>query len=140
MIKLLLVCLACVQMAGGAPAATLRDLRCERLTNPLGIDATKPGFHWIIESGQRGEIQTAYRILVASSPQALARNRGDLWDSGKVASEQSAQVQYCGRPLASRMKCYWKAMIWDSHGKPSAWSQPAFWTMGLLREEDWKGC
>ena len=140
MIKLLLVYLACVQLAGIAPAATLRDLRCERLTNPLGIDATKPGLHWIIESSQRGEIQTAYRILVASSPQALARNRGDLWDSGKVASEQSAQVQYCGRPLASRMKCYWKAMIWDSHGKPSAWSQPAFWTMGLLREEDWNGC
>jgi alpha-L-rhamnosidase len=140
MMKFLFFCLAFVQFAAGSSAATIRDLRCERLKDPLGIDATNPGFSWIIESGQRGEIQTAYQILAASSPGALARNRGDLWDTGKMASEQSAQVQYSGKPLASGMRCYWKARVWDSQGKPSAWSQPAFWTMGLLREEDWRGC
>ena len=101
MMKFVFFCLAFVQFATGSSAATIRDLRCERLKDPLGIDATKPGFSWIIESGRRGEIQTAYQILAASSPDALDRNRGDLWDSGKVASEQSAQVQYSGKPLAS---------------------------------------
>ena len=105
MMKFLFFCLAFVQFAAGSSAATIRDLRCERLKDPLGIDATNPGFSWIIESGQRGEIQTAYQILAASSPGALARNRGDLWDTGKMASEQSAQVQYSGKPLASGMRC-----------------------------------
>jgi len=111
MMKFVFVCLVFVQLAAGSSAATILDLRCERLKNPLGIDATKPGFSWIIESGRRGEIQTAYQILAASSPDALGRNRGDLWDSGKVASDQSAQVQYSGKPLASGMRCYWKARI-----------------------------
>ena len=84
MMKCVFFCLAFVQLADGTSAASIRDLRCERLKNPLGIDATKPGFSWIIESGRRGEIQTAYQILAASSPGALARDRGELWDSGKV--------------------------------------------------------
>jgi len=138
--KSLLFCLALAQLAGAVYAATVHNLRCERLTDPLGIDAIRPGLSWIIESGQRGELQTAYQILVASSPEALAKNRGDLWDSGKVASDNSTQVRYSGKPLTSRMRCYWKVRIWDRNGKPSAWSRPAFWTMGLLREEDWKGC
>jgi len=140
MTKSLLFCLACAQLAGGVSAATVHNLRCEYLKDPLGIDATKPGLSWVIKSGQRGEVQTAYQVLVASSPQALAKNRGDIWDSGKVASDQSAQVRYSGKPLASRMRCYWKVRVWDRKGKPSAWSQPALWTMGLLSEEDWKGC
>jgi len=140
LIKCFFFCLAIVQFSVGSSAAIIRDLRCERLKNPLGIDVTKPGLSWIIESDRRGEIQTAYQILAASSPDALARNCGDLWDSGKVASEQSAQVQYSGKPLDSGMRCYWKARIWDIRGKPGDWSQPVFWTMGLLREEDWKGC
>ena len=138
-LKSLLFCLACLQFACGAPPAAVRNLRCERLENPIGIDADKPGFSWVIESDQRSEMQTAYRILVASSPRTLALDRGDLWDTGKVVSDNSAQVQYSGRPLASRMRCYWKVRIWDKHGKSSAWSEPASWTMGLLSEAAWKG-
>ena len=137
--KSLLFCLACLPFACGAPPATVGNLRCERLENPLGLDADKPGFSWVIESGQRSEMQTAYRILVASSPQTLALNRGDLWDSGKVVSDNSAQVLYSGQPLASRRRCYWKVRIWDRHDKSSAWSPSAYWTMGLLSEADWKG-
>ena len=29
-------------------------------------------------------------------------------------------------------------LIWDRNGKPSAWSRPASWSMGLLRHGDWK--
>jgi alpha-L-rhamnosidase len=140
MMKFFLCCLASVQLAGGVFAATVQDLRCERLKDPLCIDAARPVLSWIIQCDQRGEVQTAYQILVASSLRALGRNRSDLWDSGKVASGESAQVEYSGTPLASRMRCYWKVRIWDRHGKASPWSPVGFWTMGLLAEEDWKGC
>ena len=124
-------------------AAGLANLRCESLANPLGIDVTQPRLSWVIvERSQKPEVrsqkQTAYQILVASSEPLLKRDQGDLWDSGKVASDQSIQVEYRGQPLASRMRCYWKARVWDQDGKASAWSQPAQWTMGLLQPDDWK--
>ena len=78
----LFFCLACAQLAGGASATMVGNLRCEYHKDPLGIDATTPGLSWVVESNRRGEVQTAYQILVASSPQALTRNLGDLWDSG----------------------------------------------------------
>ncbi len=113
-------------------------LRCEYMVNPLGIDVAKPRLSWTLESGQRGQAQTAYRILVASDPKLLGKDVGDLWDSGKVASDQSIQIAYAGRPLESRMPCYWKVRAWDKDGKPSSWSKPAYWTMGLLSPDLWR--
>ena len=113
------------------------NTRCEYRNNPLGIDTTKPRLSWIINSNRRGEKQTAYQILVASSSGRLEKNEGDLWDSGKVMSDQSIQVEYLGKPLASRMECHWKVRIWDKDRKESPWSKPALWTMGLLHEKDW---
>ena len=125
--------------AGLALAATVNDPRCERLTDPLGIDMPQPVLGWTVESGQRGDVQTAYQVLVASTPALLAADNGDLWDSGKVVSDASAQVEYAGKPLPSRARCYWKARVWDRAGKQSAWSPPASWTMGMLDEKDWQG-
>ncbi|HEX4350871.1 MAG TPA: family 78 glycoside hydrolase catalytic domain, partial [Verrucomicrobiae bacterium] len=90
-----------------------------------------------MNSGRRGEIQTAYQILVASTKELLAADRGDLWDSGRVPSNQSTLVEYAGQPLRSGDSCCWKVRIWDRDGKPSNWSEPAFWTMGLLEPSDW---
>ncbi|MGA8581689.1 MAG: glycoside hydrolase family 78 protein, partial [Bryobacteraceae bacterium] len=61
-----------------------------------------------------------------------------LWDSGKVASADSAQIVYAGKPLASRAAAFWKVKVWDQRGKASEWSAPAEWCMGLLRPEDWQ--
>jgi alpha-L-rhamnosidase len=93
---------------------------------------------WIIESGERSERQTAYRILVASSPEKLSRDKGDLWDSGKVASDRSTQIDYEGKPLASHQSCLWKLRIWDGRNQPQAWSAPAQWSMGILDPRQWK--
>jgi alpha-L-rhamnosidase len=117
------------------------SLLCEYLTDPLGIDETEPRLSWQLkapDAASRGAHQSAYRIVVASSPELLGQDKGDLWDSGKVPSEQSVHVVYAGRPLRSRMRCHWKVMIWDN-GKPSVWSKPAFWSMGLLSADDWSG-
>lgn len=115
-----------------------QDLRCEYLANPLGIDVVEPRLSWTLRSGLRGQNQTAYRILVASTPKQLADETGDLWDSGKVASDQSIQVAYAGKPLESRTACYWKVQVWDKNGRPSAWSDAACWTMGFLGRDSWK--
>jgi hypothetical protein len=118
-------------------AVEVRELRCEYRENPIGIDFEKPSLFWKIASEGRGVRQTAYQVLVASTPELLAADKGDLWDSGKVDSDRSIQVEYAGKPLESRQRCYWKVRVWDEDGKPSEWSKPAIWEMGLLKPDDW---
>lgn len=113
------------------------DLRCESLSNPVGIDETEPRLSWRIESETFGAKQTAYHIMVASSPEQLEQGVGDLWDSGKVQSDQSMHVAYAAKPLESKMACFWKIMVWDKDGKASGWSEVAHWRMGLLKSDDW---
>ena len=114
-------------------------LRCEALEEPLGVDAVPPVLSWIVSAEGRDRAQSAYRILVASMSCKLAANDGDLWDSGKVASDQTLQVPYAGIRLDSGQSCHWKVMVWDEHDSPSAWSSAASWSMGLLTPEDWHG-
>ncbi len=113
-------------------------LTCEYLNNPLGLDAKQPRLSWMMVSSRRGEVQTAYQVLVASTEQALLDGEADLWDSGKVLSDQSLHVVYNGKPLTSDIKCWWKVRVWDKDGHASAWSDNSFWTMGLLAQSDWK--
>jgi hypothetical protein len=116
-------------------------LRCEYRVNPLGVDVPAPRLSWIMvstDSGRRGARQTAYRVLVASTAALLAENRGDLWDSGRVTSDQSNQLEYAGKPLRSSQRAIWKVRIWDEHEQPSPWSQPATWTMGIINDADWR--
>jgi alpha-L-rhamnosidase len=120
-----------------AQAIRVADLRCEYLKDPLGIDEGHPRLSWVIESAERGQRQTAYQVVVASSRDGLASERADLWDSGKIASAETAQVVYGGKPLVSRQICHWKVRAWDRDGQPSAWSEPASWEMGLLKPTDW---
>jgi len=116
----------------------IENIKCEYLDNPLGIDMLSPRLSWQIKTkGVRGEKQTAYRIIVASSLDKLRKGNPDLWDTDKVNSNQSTHVAYKGKALQSQMNCYWSVMIWDKDGKPSSWSDPAYWTMGLLNKEDW---
>jgi alpha-L-rhamnosidase len=117
---------------------TIVNLCCEYLVNPMGIDIIEPRLSWILKSEQRSCMQNAYHILVASSEELLERDKGDLWNSGKVESDQTNQIVYKGKTLKSRMRCYWKVRIWDNSGHVSAWSGPAMWTMGLLESEDWR--
>jgi alpha-L-rhamnosidase len=92
---------------------------------------------------ERGIRQTAYQILVASTPEILAKDQGDLWDSGKVASDRSVHIDYQGKPLASGVVCHWKVKAWttnaDGEEEATEWSAPAFWRMGVLQATDWRG-
>ena len=136
--KLFLIALTILTSPFFASGVNIQNLRCEYLTNPLGVDVANPRLSWIIESSVRGERQTAFQVVVASTPEKLTANQGDLWDSGKVISDQTIQQEYAGKPLVTAMSCYWKVRVWDAKGIVSGWSAPSFWTMGMLNPGDWK--
>jgi alpha-L-rhamnosidase len=116
---------------------SITDLRCEYLVDPLGIDEASPRLSWRMETDRRGARQTAWRVTVASRPEALVSGGPDLWDSGRVDDDRSTHVVYAGRPLRSRETCFWCVEVWDENGARRS-SAPAFWTMGLLGASDWE--
>ncbi len=112
--------------------------RTELLLNPLGIDALQPSLSWELISNERGQKQTAYQLLVASTEEKLNQNIGDLWNSEKIVSDKSTFVKYEGKELASGQQCFWKVKIWDVQGHETEWSKAAMWSMGLLNSFNWK--
>ncbi|MBC8001828.1 MAG: family 78 glycoside hydrolase catalytic domain, partial [Opitutaceae bacterium] len=118
------------------------NLRCGAWLNPLGIDDPNPRLSWQVEStnpGERTQSQTAYQIQVATSPTSLAGDLSDLWDSGKVVSEQPLNVPYAGNVLTSVQQVFWRVRAWDQNDLASPWSPVATWTMGLVNTNDWQG-
>ena len=121
------------------------ELKCEYAVNPLGVDVAQPRFSWEFSSSQRGQMQSAYQILVASSEEKLNTDIGDKWDSGKILSDKSVNITYEGSALASAEKCCWRVRCWDENDKASAYSKPAAFEMGIVEraacplEGDWEG-
>ncbi|SEW53940.1 Alpha-L-rhamnosidase N-terminal domain-containing protein [Chitinophaga arvensicola] len=127
-----------ISPAVAAQSVGLQHLLCDYQENPIGIDAPQPALSWQLQGKGTGIRQTAYRILVADNPRALEKNKGLLWDSRKVLSDQSLQVRYHGPALQPATTYYWKVMVWDQQGNPSAWSETARWHTGLLTPGDWQ--
>ena len=116
---------------------TPQKLRVEYLKNPV-IDELSPRLSWVLISSENDQAQTAYQIVVASSIQKLNENKFNIWNTGKVFSNQNIQIYYKGKKLNSRGIYYWKVRIWDKNGMPCRWSKTASWTMGLLNKSEWK--
>lgn len=124
-----------------SPGLVPANLMCQGLLNPHGLDEAQPRLSWIslsTDATARGQIQTAYQILVADSEAALGQNTGNLWDSSKVAGDRSTHVAYTGKPLKSHQACYWKVRVWNRDGVESAWSQPSSWAMGFVAPDKWQ--
>ena len=119
---------------------TPTNLRCEYLENPGVIDVVIPRLSWVnvADKGDRGQYQTAWEISVAGTKEGLSNGLADIWNSGKVISCQSSNVCFGGKPLESRKDYWWQVRTWDKAGKVSKWSEPAFWSVGLLKPEEWK--
>src|SRR5450432_1425340 len=134
---------AVAAQGGGASSADstivpLR-LRCELRDTPLGIQTAMPRLSWELQSSStdaRGQSQTSYEVLVASSSAGLAAGQGDLLATGSVDSTESG-LTYAGQALASLSHAYWKVRVRDEQGKLSAWSVPGEFTVGLLSVADW---
>ncbi len=128
---------------GLAPAAdlspaTVDQLRCEYRQNPMGLTVERPRMFWQMVDARRGAAQTAYQILVADDPKTLDAGEGNVWDTGRVESDQSIQIVYDGKPLASCKSYHWKVRIWDAEGKPTDYSQTATFRTGMFKPEDVK--
>ncbi len=115
------------------------DLQCEYAVDPVGIDARKPRFNWLLRAEARGQDQSAYQILIASSEANLLAGDGDRWDSGRVVSSDMAYVEYGGAALESNERCWWAVRVWDGDGNASGFSAPAMFSLGLLEASDWQG-
>ena len=135
-------------VAADIPVETgVYDLRSEHRTDPLGVGTGQPRLEWKLRSSGRGTRQTAFRILVAGSKDILSSGRGDLWDTGRIEGDRTIAVRYEGKVLKSGQRCFWKVMSWyvqDKDGgapdeRATAWSDPAVFVTGKLRNEDWKG-
>jgi len=134
-----LISAACLLLPLGVQAMRVDNLKCEYRKDPTGVDVERPRLSWQLQSDTRGDRQTAYQVLVARTPEALAQGKGDAWDSGRVESDQSFQVEYAGAALPSNGAAYWKVRAWDAKGQPGEWSKPAQWSVGLLQPADWTG-
>lgn len=114
------------------------NLTCEYSDNPSVVDVLKPRLGWInvTTNNGRNQSQSAYQIKVASTKEKLSQP--DLWDSGKIDSDQSIRIPYNGEKLMSRQDCWWVVRTWDQEGNVSNWTKASYWKMGLLKSNDWK--
>ncbi len=123
------------------PTLAAYALRTENLDAPLALQTASPRLSWKLQAtnDQHTNLsQSAYRILVASSPDLLTPTSADLWDSGRVTSSETYGIKYAGRPLGSRAHCWWRVQVWDQAGTISAWSPVAQFSTGLLKASDWQ--
>ena len=118
-------------------ALQVNKLTIEGRDTLLGSDILKPRLSWKINSSERDVLQKAYHVLVASTPGNLKKDIGDIWDSKLTETDNSLNVQFDGKRLTSYQTCYWKVKVVNNKGE-EAWSEPAYWTMGLLESSDWK--
>ncbi|MEC5144828.1 family 78 glycoside hydrolase catalytic domain [Chitinophaga sp. 212800010-3] len=124
--------------ATGHDKIRVTKLKCEYQENPIGIDEMSPRLSWQLLSGERGVVQTAYRILVADDPVLLERHTANIWDSKRMPGSQSVQVPFSGKKLEAAKTYYWTVQVWDNKGNVSEWSEPAAWKMGLPEQQDWQ--
>ncbi len=117
----------------GAPNGLLVEL----LTSPqLGIITDPwPEFGWAVPSSYGPTRQTAFQIQVSRDVWALGAGEPDLWDSGKVTSDQSLNVTFGGSPLADDSTYYWHVRIWDEAGETSPYSVIQPFHTGTLGED-----
>lgn len=115
---------------------SVKDLTVDHKTNPIGIENSKPEFSWKINSMENNVMQTAYLIRVGKNEKFSSSDI--IWQSGKIASDESILQQFKGPDLISGQRYFWQVKIWDNKGKESKWSNVAFWEMGLLSKTEWK--
>ncbi len=112
------------------------ELSVEHKVNPIGLETQSPRMTWKVKSNKNNTLQTAYQIQVAGVKEFPTTNI--IWESGKTAGDQSVLVPYEGPALASTLRYYWRIKVWDNQGNESAWSEPAYWEMGILNDAEWK--
>ena len=112
------------------------SLKTEYLTDPLGIDVQRPRFSWLLKSEARGVMQHAYHVIVAGSRELADRGIGDMWDSGKTISGETAHIEYAGKKLQSRTSYWWKVCCYQDESSSGTFSETAVFETALLEQSD----
>ena len=115
----------------------ITNLVCEYHTNPIGIDVEKPRLSWQLISDEQNVMQTAYEIQVANSINELQKGENLIWNSGKVNSDQSVNVEYEGPKLKSMQRVFWKVRVWNNKTRDASSSAAAYWETGILEQSLW---
>ncbi len=115
-IVLLLILSFASSIAGGVG---FERLLCEYTENPANIDVARPRFSWVVSSRERGQGQTACRVMVSTSPDEFKSGNPNMWDSGRIETDATLHLEYRGAPLKSNTRYFWRVEIWDRHGTPN---------------------
>ncbi len=113
------------------------DLKCEHLSQPIGIDVQDPRLSWRMHDSRRGALQTAYRVLVDTDSLALINDKGSIWDTGK-RNGSDRLVSFSGNKLNPFTIYYWKVISYDLNGEPQP-SDIATFETGMLGIAQWQG-
>ena len=121
-----------------APPAAPTELRVDDVAEPVGVGGA-PYFGWLVNDPDADEIQTKYRILVATSAADLAAGTQPVWDSGPVEGRSQNHIEYGGPALAPDTRYFWQVCTWDRAGNAGPFSAPGSFVVGPLTNADWAG-
>ncbi|MFL5739514.1 MAG: family 78 glycoside hydrolase catalytic domain [Flavisolibacter sp.] len=132
------LCLSLIVLSFHAAALPIRPykLTCEYLKHPLGIETRQPRFSWLIDSSQRNLFQSAYELVIGTREKEVERSKGNMWQSGKINSDQNILIEYKGAPLRSATRYFWRVRVYDQNGKVSQWSKTS-WFETALSDSEW---
>ncbi len=117
-------------------------LLCQLLSHPelSAITEPNPDFGWIVNSTKPGDYQNAYQVMVASSNDMLKNDVSDMWNSGKIASQQSINIKYSGKSLSPNTSYWWKVKTFNNLCGETAWSEvQRFRTSSFDAPKKWPG-
>ncbi len=117
---------------------SVKNLKCEYLENPIGLDETHPRFTWQMELHKPGNYQSAYELVVGTTETDVASGSGDVWESGVVESSV-IPVVYGGGELNPFTRYFWSVRVKDESQQWSDWSLPHFFETGMMGQLSWKG-
>ncbi|MDR1336441.1 MAG: family 78 glycoside hydrolase catalytic domain, partial [Tannerella sp.] len=112
-------------------------LRCEHLSNPLGMDSPHPRFTWQLGDGRHGAVQQAYRLIAGTDSISVLNGTGNMWDTRQTASDRMLAV-YAGREIEPFTKYFWRVEVWDKD-RQSCLSEVASFESGMMEPKNWKG-
>ena len=138
----MLVAAAVPTIAASATAAEAGDhvpgaptlLTVDDAAAPIAVEGP-PEFGWVVNDPDRGEVQTAYELVVSEVPVGGAAATV-VWGSHRVQSTQQSYVTARGLGLRPDRAYLWKVRTWDRAGRAGPFSKPARFDVGI-GDADW---